>query len=287
MARLLGIALLCAALPGSAPALTPISQQREVSLEIERTTWVCPLDLQFPYCTGLPPTQVTVENFADSETAPDLADFTATAALPDFPNSSASLASTTSATMLAAQGSRHALSRPLSSVDLVNLQVTQVQDQQLTSSHYEMTFELTETTSYSLQATLSVDTTWFTPDDDASLSLVGPGGGGVASRDLLGSRDCDFSGDLECSLDASVAKTGVLAPGVYTLAAATTASAAGPVRYDDTDFGSFDVSLALAPPVIPLLPPGSAPLLCVLLGAALAATGLCSRPAPTHLSSAR
>src|SRR5262245_15917501 len=102
------IALLCALLPGGALALTPVSQQREVSLAIERETWVCPLNVQFPHCTGGPSTEITIENFSDAESAPDFADFTATASVPGFAVSQADLVSTIGPSALTAQGSRAA-----------------------------------------------------------------------------------------------------------------------------------------------------------------------------------
>src|SRR4029453_5185496 len=94
MPQRISLALLVALLPAGAQALTPISQQREVSLAIQRETRVCPLDIQFPHCTPGPQTEITIENFSDSEAAPDLADFTATASVPGFAASQSDLVST-------------------------------------------------------------------------------------------------------------------------------------------------------------------------------------------------
>lgn len=260
------IALLFALLPAGAQALTPISQQREVSLAIERETRVCPINFDFPPCPPGPPSQITIENFADAETAPDLADFTATASVPGFA-SQASLVTTTSASALVAEGSRTGVAPFGSIVDLPGGTITDIYQEHVTSSRYEMSFELTEATSYSLEGTLDLYTFFFDLDEDASLSLIGPGGQVVASLDLVAERDCDL-GEPECFLNGSVSESGVLQPGIYTLAAATNGRADKIYRYGDSDSGSFAVSLDLSPPAVPLLPPAVLPLLCALLALA-------------------
>ena len=256
------MALLVALLPAVAPALTPISQQREVSLAIERETRVCPINFQFPPCPPGPPSQITIENFDDAEAAPDLWDWSATASVPGFA-SQVSLVSTTSASTLVAEGSRTGIAPFGGDIDLEAGTLTDILQEHVTSSRYEMSFELTEVTSYSLEGTLELYTV-FSPYDDASLSLIGPRGQVVASLDLDALRDCEL-GELECSLNGSVSESGVLQPGIYTLAAATNGRADKIYRYGDSDSGSFAVSLELSPPAVPLLPPALLPLLGALL----------------------
>jgi hypothetical protein len=277
MLRQTRLALLVALLPAGAQALTPISQQREVSIAIERETRVCPLNLQFPHCTTGPQTEITIENFSDSEAAPDLADFTATASVPGFAESSSDLVSTLGTSALTAEGSRTAWAPFGGGVDLPNGILTEIFEDHVTSSRYEVTFELTEATSYALEGTLEIYTNVYSAAaDDASLSLTGPGGQVIASLDLLGERDC-VPPEIDCTLSASLSETGVLAAGTYTLAAATHGRAKTLGHSPDSDSGSFALSLELSAPAVPLLPPAALP----LLGAAL--LGIAARQGVTTI----
>jgi len=263
MRPLLCLVLLCVGLPDSALAFTPISQQREVSLEIERETFVCTWTIGFPYQCPTPYLGHTIENFSDAETAPDLADWSATAAVPEFPATSASLSSTTSPITLSAQGSRSAFARGILSADIPFVQFTMGGEDHDTSSHYEVSFDLSEATRYSLVGTLTAYTDFPWSSGQSSVSLTGPGGI-VVSTDLVVPRDC---GEFECNLETPAAAEGLLAPGTYTLTAATQAHTVGLHRYSENSSGSFQVSLTLVP-AVPLLPPAAAVLLAALLGAA-------------------
>ena len=206
---------LCTLLAAPAAAFTLLAQEREVAVAIERRTLVCPINFQFPPCPFGPPSQITIENFSDSETAPDLSDFSATASVASFPSSHATLTSTAGASSLEAHGSRSAYAQFGGSFSFPNGTITNIYQTHDTQSRYEMSFELTEPTGYTLNGSLHVVASWFTPVDEvASLVLTGPAGV-VASLDLDGARDCEFTGEvIDCVLDDSVAQSGILEPGV-------------------------------------------------------------------------
>jgi hypothetical protein len=254
--------------------LDPISQDRRVDVAIQVVSKVCPYPEDFPlgYCGD--PISTTYEDYADADSALDFEAFDATAQVPEFTGTSATQDSSISPVSLAATGTWNGWAD--ASCTMVfgppnGIQFIHVTESHVTETHYEVTFELTRTVSFSLTGGLVVDTTYFGGEDNAGISLIGPGATPVAGIDFWTWRDCDFTSENTCSKEVVLSEDGELAPGVYTLRAWGNASAGSFIAsgcwgvYDSVS-GSFTVELLIAPPV-PALPPGGA----VLLGGALVA----------------
>jgi hypothetical protein len=281
-AQLLAIALLALPAASGAVTLNPISQNREVAIEIQVRTDTCWFP-EYPPTVGCddvwnPPTSTTLDDYADSESAPDFGPFVATAMDPNFSDTSTWQSSTISPTGLAASGIWQGFADGSMSFIGPPIQLLQVTEHHITENRYAVSFELSRAASFSLTGALSV--VWGFGNNNASIELVGPGPTPVAGIELQVHRDCDWN-VLNYVCRASLSQNGLLAPGVYTLSVfGRTTAQSYIVLHPETEgaFGNFDVEFLIAPPAVPVLPPGGA----VFLGAALVAAVAAARRLPAH-----
>jgi hypothetical protein len=206
------------ALPAASGAVTlsPVSQDREVSVEIRVTTETCPPPSEPPFGC-FPPTSTTIDDYSDSDSAPDFGSFTATATDPSFTSTESWQSSSISPLALLASGTWN--SHAESSVTFIGppIEMVLVTEHHVSQNRYEVSFELNQTAAFSLTGALAL--LMFGDDANASIDLVGPGETPVTGIDLqLGSGECDWANQGEMC-EASLSESGLLAPGIYTLRA--------------------------------------------------------------------
>jgi hypothetical protein len=282
VAEFLAIALLALPAASGAVSLDPISQDREVAVEIQVRTDTCPPPSEPPngcYEPGNPPTSTAFDDYADIESAPDFGPFVATAMDPAFSDTSTWQSSSISPSALLASGTWASWADASLSFIGPPLELLQVTERHVNQNRYEVTFELSQTAAFSLTGALEL-LVWGEVGN-ASIELVGPGGTRVTGIDLdLDSVECYLNLGEVC--EASLSESGLLAPGVYTLRAFGGSVAQSFIgSHSDGSEGSFDVELLIEPPPVPALPPGGA----VLLGGALVAAVGAARRLPARRGS--
>lgn len=268
----LAMALLALPAASGAVTLSPISQDREVAIEIRVTTETCAFPPYPPvgcYEPGNPPTSSTFVDYSDSDSAPDFGAFTATAMDPGFALTESWQDSSISPLALLASGTwGSAADASVTIIPGPPIELLHVTERHVTENRYEVTFELSQTAAFSLSGALEI-LVWGEAGN-ASIELVGPGGTPVTGIELeLYSGECDLDFGEVC--EAALSEGGLLAPGVYTLRAYGHSVAHntgdGSSEPGDATIGSFDVELVIDATPVPALPPGGA----VLLGSGLLA----------------
>jgi hypothetical protein len=254
---------------GESGDLDLVSQDREVSVDIDIVEDFFSSCIPFldPGCN---PDSTTSTNFSGADSAPDAGPFVATANLPEFPATFANLDSEIGADGIRASGSHAATA---SFTNTGGFPITFHSEFHDVASRAVVTFQIDSSVPYSLTGSVTTGGAIFSTSS-SYIRLTGPGGV-IAQVRVDSDPDCT---DPECFTvgPEPLSASGVLDPGTYTFEALASGTAGG-AHDTNGSFGtgvngSFDVELALAPPV-PALPAGALVFLGLVLGAAGAAFG--------------
>lgn len=235
------------------------AQDRSVELAIRVTTLQCAPPPSGCSVVGTP------TDHSDSESAPDLSPFAATASVPAFGGFSASQDSSLSATSIHAQGSGlHTGSGQYTQPETGMAEVTSGSS----DSHFEVSFDVDAPTPYRLRGSVSANG-GLSANSTARIRLRNAGGATLAEVVAATDPDCQMP---ECAAVGPLPldQLDVLAPGAYVLEAST-AGSAEPFFFalnflTLASTGAYELELTLVD--VPALGPGALALLALALAAA-------------------
>ncbi len=237
------------------------AQTRDVGVTVTQRTLAC-----WPPPTGC--SVLTTTNYADSQSAPDLSPFSATASVSPFTTIFSTQASTLSATSLVAQGSgTHSGSGTLTTPPNVYTTV-----QSTSATLHRVGFDVSAATPYRLSGSAR-STGGLSANATTRITLKTSGGAKLAEVVAATDSNCQ---DQSCAVvgPLPVASFGVLAPGSYALEVEAS-GAASPFFFAGSFLAltsTWDYDVHLDEVQLPALSPAGLALLVLALGvAALAA----------------